>query len=375
MSKIRIAWLTGSSFIDVDIHLIPELSKKFYIKWIIVRQKECWYSESEIQNFISENDIDVLIFNMPGRLRSLGAFKVYKNAIQAMREFKPDIYYINYIGIPYLWPLITISDIDKNKVIYPCHDYIDHVGVKNRKYYVWMKRLIFTCYKHFQFFSRTQQNLFINDYGKKKDSFYAPLALKGFGQPNINKNVKDNKVRFLFFGNIRENKGLEFLISAANSLYEKYTGQFEVMIYGNCSNWECYERNIKHIECFDLQIRRVENREIADLFTIADYLMLPYRDVTQSGPLLIAYYYNLPVIASDHAGFREYIEDGKTGFIHRNEDSEDLYRVMANAIIKRDTYNVMKDNLTSFIEENISLSRIISMYEQGFNDMVKGEVK
>ena len=35
----------------------------------------------------------------------------------------------------------------------------------------------------------------------------------------------------------------------------------------------------------------ISEDEIADLFNNADYLMLPYRDVTQSGPLLIAYYF------------------------------------------------------------------------------------
>lgn len=43
--------------------------------------------------------------------------------------------------------------------------------------------------------------------------------------------------------------------------------------------------------------------------------MLPYQDVAQSGPHMIAYNYNLPVIASDINGFVERVEDGKMVFI------------------------------------------------------------
>lgn len=365
MEKIKISWLTGANFLDVDMPLLPKLSDRFQIRWIVIRQKGSWFDEQSIQSFIAKNNIDGVVLNMPGRLRSFGAFQVYRDAVRLMKEFCPDIFYVNYIGIPYLWPLISVSGIKKRKVIYPCHDYIDHVGVTNRKYYVWTKKLIFTRYRHFQFFSLFQLKLFLNDYKHGKDSFYAPLAMKDFGPPKVAK-PNDGKVKFLFFGNIRENKGLEFLISAANSLYERYPGRFVVKIYGNCKNWDSYQSKIKHPECFDLQIRRIGNEEIADLFNSADYLMLPYRDVTQSGPLLIAYNYRLPVIASNHPGFLEYIEDGETGYIHKNEDSQDLCKVMAKAVDNQNKYPYIKKKLCEFIENNISLPRIISLYENGF---------
>ena len=370
--KIKISWLTGSNFLDVDMPLLPILSKKFCIKWIVIKQKNSWYTEKEIQNFIYQNSIDGCVLTMSGRLRSVNSFNIYKKAVQIMKSHNPDIFYINYIGVPYLWPIISISNIDKNKVIYPCHDYVDHKGVKNRLCYVWTKKLIFHRYNHFQFFSQTQKELFTLDYKKGKDSFFAPLALKGFGKPSKMKQ-SDKIVKFLFFGNIRENKGIEYLISAANSLYEKYAEQFVVMIYGYCKNWEKYQALIKHPECFDLQIRRIENYEIADLFNNADYLMLPYRDVTQSGPLLIAYYYCLPVIASNHQGFREYVDDGKTGFIHKNEDSSNLCNVMIKAIKLHNTYQLMKDNLATFIKNNVSLPHIVSLYEQGFYNVLKSQ--
>ena len=57
MNKIRIAWLTGHSFIDVDESIVPELSEYFSIRWIVIRNMNCWYSEDTV-NKIFKNEIE-----------------------------------------------------------------------------------------------------------------------------------------------------------------------------------------------------------------------------------------------------------------------------------------------------------------------------
>ena len=205
---------------------------------------------------------------------------------------------------------------------------------------------------------------------KKKNTFYAPLALKGFGVAKESEIARD-KVVFLFFGSIRENKGLEYLIAAANKLYEKYGNKFVVKIYGGCSNWEHYSKIIRYNECFDLQIRRIENDEVANLFSASDYLILPYKDVTQSGPLLISYYYGIPVIASDHDGFREYIQDKENGFLFNNRDSNDLYCVMSRILDGNYNDKKIKENLLKFVSDNIEIEKIITLYDKAFGEIIK----
>lgn len=364
MKKIKIAWITGSSMLDTDEHIIPLICEEFEIRWIVIRQQDAWYTVKKIQEIIDGLRIDGHIFNMPGRLRSYAAFRTYWEAIKCMKDFVPDLYYVDYIGVPYLWPLIGLSSIDNNRIIYPCHDYKDHLGVKHRKYYAWTKKLIFSMLNNFQFYSQTQEKMFRNDYPTKKYSFYAPLILKDFGKPTVAKS-SGNIITFLFFGTIRPNKGLEFLIEAVNELYCYYAGRFRVKIYGNCDCWEKYLSKILHPECFDFQIRRIENEEIPNLFVTSDYLILPYRDVTQSGPLLIAYNYQLPVIASDHPGFGEYINHGSNGFLFQNENSTALYEVMKSIIEGKYVYNNIKSNLVKFIADNCSAFSIREKYIKG----------
>ena len=66
--------------------------------------------------------------------------------------------------------------------------------------------------------------------------------------------------------------------------------------------------------------KRIDDCEIAELFTKHDFLMLPYEDVAQSGPHMIAYYYNLPVIASDIEGFAERVIDGENGYLFKRNN-------------------------------------------------------
>lgn len=375
MKKIKIAWLTGHSFIDVDKPLIPLLANFFDIQWTVIRNQSCWYSEKDIQTIIDQNKINGHIYTMSGRMSALSTARMYRKILKQMQDYNANLYYINYIGIPYLWPLLFMSGISNKQIIYPCHDFHDHKGVPNRLYYLITKKLIFNFISNIQFFSQTQQKLFCSIY-KNKNIFNAPLALKNFGKATEMK--RTDKIVFLFFGSIRENKGLEVLIKAANEVYERHPQKFIVKICGNTDRWNFYNVMIKHPECFSLDIRRIENHEIPNVFADADYLVLPYRDVTQSGPLLISYNYQLPVIASAHDGFAEYIEHGKTGFLFKNEDEHNLADIMCDIIEGKFSYHDIKTNLAMFIQNNCSLKSIVSKYMNGFmtvNDIVNNHKK
>ena len=47
----------------------------------------------------------------------------------------------------------------------------------------------------------------------------------------------------------------------------------------------------------------------------ADVLVLPYKEIFQSGVLFLAYSFGLPVVATDVGSFREEIVEGRTGLL------------------------------------------------------------
>ena len=102
-------------------------------------------------------------------------------------------------------------------------------------------------------------------------------------------------------------------------------------------------------------------------------MVLPYKDVTQSGPLLISYNYNLPVIASNHPGFAEYISQGVTGFLFNNCDEKSLAATMIDIVEGKYNLDTIVNNLEQFIRKNVSLDSIVKKYVEGFNLVLKDE--
>lgn len=368
----NVCWITGSSFIDVDISLIPDINKKINLYWIVILQKESFYSYEQMKHFMEEHNIHGSIIIFKNRLRSIKTFFQYLKTVFLMKSLKSDIYYIDYLGLPYFFPLILLNRITKSKIIYPCHDFVDHVSIPNRKMIMKYKKMIFKNFKNFQFFSKTQNELFCEKY-IKKNTFQIPLNLKGFGDSN--KVPDTNKIVFLFFGTIRKNKGLETLIKAVNLIDSKYNGKYVVRIYGFTSEWESYEHLMENKSVYDLKIQRIENEEIPDIFKTSHYLVLPYHDVTQSGPLLISYNYRIPVIASDLPGFREYIENTKTGFLFELDNSKALAQVLTNILENNnEMYGSIHNSLNEFISKNISTDILVDKYIDMFKK-VKNEIK
>ncbi|MFH1760473.1 MAG: glycosyltransferase, partial [bacterium] len=59
-------------------------------------------------------------------------------------------------------------------------------------------------------------------------------------------------------------------------------------------------------------------------FSSADMVVLPYRNVYQSGILFLSYAHSRPVIAANVGGLPEVVEDGKSGFIVEPDNPEEL---------------------------------------------------
>jgi glycosyltransferase involved in cell wall biosynthesis len=250
------------------------------------------------------------------------------------------------------------------------HDVISHSGTPFNKLTALSRRILLSKFDKFLTFSPSQANL-LKNITNKRSIHMIPLALKSFGDlPQYQKNkVKTN---FLFFGNIKTYKGLDILLKSINRLSEKYNS-FTLTIAGRCADWiESYEPLIKNRKIVNAVIRFIDNDEIPYFFSRADYLILPYRDATQSGPLMIAYNYNIPVIASNIDGFKEFIEDKKTGFLFDPSSSESIDKVLEDAILRDEvTYNTLCTNVNHYKQNQLSVEQTAKSYGILFDTVIK----
>lgn len=132
----------------------------------------------------------------------------------------------------------------------------------------------------------------------------------------------------LFFGLIRDYKGLDLLIDAMPMLGAEYQLVIAGESYGS---FERYERQIAASGCADRI--RVFNRYIGDeevpvFFSAADLCVLPYKSATQSGITAIALHFDLPLAATPVGGLAESIEKPGIGVMADGISAEALARAV-----------------------------------------------
>jgi glycosyltransferase involved in cell wall biosynthesis len=136
----------------------------------------------------------------------------------------------------------------------------------------------------------------------------------------------------LFFGFIREYKGLKYLISALPDVLSKI--DVTLLVVGEF--WNDKQEYVDLIEELDLEEKIVlvdeyiPNEEVGFYFSAADLVVQPYVSGTGSGVIQIAFGFNKPVIATRVGSLPEVVENGKTGFLVEPESPREL----ADAIIK-----------------------------------------
>ncbi len=115
----------------------------------------------------------------------------------------------------------------------------------------------------------------------------------------------------LFFGRVSRYKGIEDLLDAFHLVARDYQGK--LVIAGK----QLYPLNIpvgllSRVIAID---QYIPDDVLRHLFRKCEAVVLPYRDATQSGVLMLAYAFGRPVIATDVGGLPEMIRSGETGIL------------------------------------------------------------
>lgn len=125
----------------------------------------------------------------------------------------------------------------------------------------------------------------------------------------------------LFFGLIRDYKGLDWLLEAWAKLRAegRIGAEWQLIVAGECyTDPEPYRRTIERCgltEEIAFHDRFIPDEEVKAYFSAADFLVLPYKSATQSGVTQIAYQFRLPVIVTRVGGLAEIVPDGAVGYV------------------------------------------------------------
>jgi glycosyltransferase involved in cell wall biosynthesis len=147
--------------------------------------------------------------------------------------------------------------------------------------------------------------------------------------------LRDDEKAILFFGRITPYKGLEYLVDAFKQILARRT-DYRLIIAGrpaieSAGYWANIQESVREeTQRGQVLVRAdfIPDEETEVYFKAADVLVLPYRDIYQSGVLFLGHSFGLPVLAADVGSLGDEIVEGKTGYVFKSEDSVDLKKAI-----------------------------------------------
>ena len=166
----------------------------------------------------------------------------------------------------------------------------------------------------------------------------------------------------LFFGQIKEVKGLDLLLDALAAI--KGTLPNVLLVIAGKMWGQDFARYQAQIDRLGLgshclaHVRYIADDEVAAYYAAADLVVLPYRKIYQSGVILMAMSYGKPVLASNLEGMTEVIDDGFTGFLFRTEDTADLAQRLLSVLADRPSMQRVSANGLALMRDVYGWERI-----------------
>lgn len=122
----------------------------------------------------------------------------------------------------------------------------------------------------------------------------------------------------LFFGFIREYKGLDLLLKAMAGPRLKgmpvkliVAGEY----YGNQAQHEALIRDLGIDNQLVMRTDYIPNEEVRYYFGAADLVVQPYKTATQSGISQMAYHFQKPMVVTNVGGLPEIVPHGQAGYV------------------------------------------------------------
>lgn len=260
------------------------------------------------------------------------------NSARKIKKLKPD-YIIMQWWHPYFSPCYTVLSMLTRKIpkIFVCHNVFPHERFPLDRF---LTRTVLRKGKAYITHSAMdaedlKEIVAVPNYETTVLPVHNSFKMKNLTKPQarLAANVAEDKKILLFFGFVRDYKGLRHIINAMPEIV-KYDSNIRLMIVGEFrSDKEHYLEQIKNLgvgDNIDIVDGYIPDSGIEKYFAASDLIVLPYESATQSGIVQIAYGFEKPVIATNVGGLPEVIADGKTGYIVEPKNP----KALAEAVIR-----------------------------------------
>jgi glycosyltransferase involved in cell wall biosynthesis len=234
---------------------------------------------------------------------------------------------------PQFWTIATlVRHVSKAKILYLCHNVVAHESGRIDR--VLTKRVLRTG-DFFVVHSEEERQRLLGMFPaatvrRNPHPTYEVFNYRSVASEPVRKEygLKGNVI--LFFGFVREYKGLRYLIEAMPQVRKEV--EATLLVVGEF--WKDKGKYLRLIKERNLESaivvvdRYVPNEEIGRYFSVADLVVQPYLSATGSGVIQTAFGFNKPVVATRVGSLPEMVTEGKTGFLVPPRNPDELARAV-----------------------------------------------
>lgn len=271
-------------------------------------------------------------------LDSLNPFTWIKVAVQIVSD-NPDLAIIPWwvaFWTPHFLTIAIILKLFSNvHILFICHNVYEHEANIAKRFFT---MILLSMGDYFIVHSSEEKKRLEGIIGRRQIVKTYPPTYDFFNTGEIPKHIAKNKIDIdddrviLFFGFVREYKGLQYLLEAMSQILEEI--DVRLLICGEF--WDDKSKYIQKIKSLNIKERvtiidgYIPNEELPYYFYASDIVVLPYVTVTGSGIVQLAYGFNKPVVVTSTGVLKEVVMDNKTGFVVPPKNSNEI----AKAILK-----------------------------------------
>jgi glycosyltransferase involved in cell wall biosynthesis len=271
-----------------------------------------------------------------------------------LRKMRPDIIVVRF-WLPFMGPALgtILRQVKKNKhsrIICIADNVIPHEKRPGDRAFT--RYFLGACDAFITMSDKVMQDLRSLESSKPAKQVLHPLY-DNFGEPLLKKAAREKLAidphakTIVFFGFIRNYKGLDLLLSAMADPRIRQAG-IQLLVAG-----EFYEEQKPYAEIIRanelertvlLHTHFIPDEEVRYYICAGDCIVQPYRNATQSGVTPLAYHFEKPMIVTNVGGLPDLVPHKKAGLVCEPDPTS-----IADAILE--FYATGEDHFIPFIKE------------------------
>lgn len=322
-------------------------------------------------NVIVPCGTDTNLFNNRIKIWTIPTISKYPYRLDTIMYYiwkiNPDILHIT-IRHPLLLPILLPLKILGKKIVLTVHD-VDPHSCENSVVIRISKKITYKFTDKFFVHGIKLKNDLIYKGISKNKIINIPHGDYSFFTNYTKQGLVCQENTILFFGRIKKYKGLDFLMKT-EPIISNQIKNLKIIIAGE-GDFSEYKKLICNKNNYEIYNEYIPNNIVAELFTRASVVVLPYIEASQSGVVPIAYAFNKPIISTDVGSLSEVVENGVTGIIVPPKDIKMLSDALLKILRNKSLAKKMGQAGNKKMKEMMSWDSIANTLIENYNQILK----